>query len=48
MNTNPLGFKNIKPLTRAERSAQRDKVALEKQRLMNVSREKARVGKEPA
>mmetsp|Transcript_2966 Transcript_2966/g.5676 ORF Transcript_2966/g.5676 Transcript_2966/m.5676 type:complete len:231 (-) Transcript_2966:64-756(-) len=29
------GFKNIKPLTRKERRALKDKVALEKQRLMN-------------
>ena len=29
------GFKNIKPLTRKERRALKDKIALEKQRLMN-------------
>ena len=29
------GFKNIKPMTRKERRALKDKVALEKQRLMN-------------
>ena len=31
------GFKNIKPLTRKERLALKDKIALEKSRLMNVS-----------
>jgi len=31
------GFKNVKPLSRHERRALKDKVALEKNRLMKVS-----------
>uniref|UniRef100_A0A7S2XXX1 Uncharacterized protein n=1 Tax=Fibrocapsa japonica TaxID=94617 RepID=A0A7S2XXX1_9STRA len=42
------GFRNIKPLTRAERGAQKDKVALEKARLMNRAGHQAKIYRENA
>lgn len=46
--TGPSGFRNIKPLTREERKAQKDKVALEKDRLMKRTGLEARIYRENA
>jgi hypothetical protein len=37
MQPSAYGFRNIRPMTRPQRAAIKDKVALEKQRLFNVS-----------
>ena len=41
-----LGFKNIKPMTREERRALKDKVALEKDRLMKRTGHQAKMYRE--